>query len=63
MDKTDMEGSPDREEMMPKKRKRGVRNSESYTRNVIKQSRIRGKGYLSYKGKEVAERKVGEACR
>lgn len=58
MDKEEQDNSPS-----IKKRKRGVRHSEEYKRNVIKKARVEGKAYVNYKGNPVAERKVGEGCR
>lgn len=51
------------EQIVPKKRKRGVRHDEEYKRNVIKQNRIKGLSYENYGGKRVAEKKIGLACK
>lgn len=41
-----------------KKSKRGVRNDDCYTRNVIKQVRLKGLEYKTVKGKQVGAAKV-----
>lgn len=41
-----------------KKSKRGVRNYDCYTRNVIKQFRLKGLEYKTVKGKQVEAAKV-----
>lgn len=46
-----------------KKRKRGIRTDDIYTRNIIKQARVEGSAYVNYGGKNSEARKIGPACR
>lgn len=48
-----MSESSDSDEPSQPKRKRGTTNPDSYKRNIIREARIKGKGYVSYKGKKV----------
>lgn len=57
------ENSNNSKQTSTKKRKRGVRHDDEYKRNVIKQSRIKGRSYISYGGKRVAEKRIGSACK
>lgn len=41
--------------VIPKERKKGFRNGNSYKRNIIKRYRVRDR---SYRGKKVAEKKI-----
>ncbi|CAG9827956.1 unnamed protein product [Diabrotica balteata] len=58
-----MEEQLNSEQTKVKHRKRGVRHDDEYKRNVIKQSRIKGISYVSYKGKTVPNKKIGLACK
>ncbi|KAG8190129.1 hypothetical protein JTE90_026697 [Oedothorax gibbosus] len=42
----------------PSKRKRGVTNTDKYARSVIRKSRVKGEGYINYKGKMVLPKTV-----
>lgn len=47
----------DEEPLEPvRKRRRGVSNTETYKRNIVRKSRVTGEGYVSYSGKEVAQK-------
>ncbi len=43
----------DAEDIEIPKRKKGVKNPQSYKRNVIKNARLHGQSYTSYSGKDV----------
>lgn len=47
----------------PENRKKGVINSDKYMKNVIKNARISGQEYVSYKGNTVPAKTAGEPCR
>lgn len=49
-----MPGSSDQE--ISSKRRQDVSNKERYKRNVVRESRVQGRGYVSYSGKDVAEK-------
>lgn len=46
-----------------RKRRKGVRNSENYTRNVIRNCRVMGAEYKSYKNKVVKAKEIGLSCK
>lgn len=48
-----MSGSSDEEQQQPRKKKRGLTHPECYKRNIIREARVKGKGYETYKGKQV----------
>lgn len=50
-------------EPVPPKRKRGIRNDDSYKRNAIKRCRVKGHAYVGYSNKQVVARKIGPPCR
>ena len=58
-----MEEHSNSEQTEGKRIKRGVRHDEDYKRNVIKQNRVKGLSYVNYRGKRVAEKKIGLACK
>lgn len=45
---------------IPKKRRKGVVNSETYKCNVIKTTQVQGKDYVNYKSKIVLLKNLGE---
>lgn len=45
------------------KRKKGVRNTDLYSRNVTKRSRVEGVAYKGYSGTDVVAKKIGLPCR
>lgn len=47
----------------PKIIKRGFNHDEKYKRNVIKNSTIKELPFVNYRGKKVAEKKIGLACK
>lgn len=47
--------SSSEEEPAPKRR-RGVVNKETYKHNVVRNARVKGEGYVSHFGKQVAEK-------
>jgi len=57
MESTSGENSPE------KKKKRGVRNDDSYQRNTIKRCRVKGLEYVGYSGKRIEKKVVGPPCR
>lgn len=48
-----MSESSDSDEPSQPKRKRGITNPDTYKRNIIREARIKGKGYVTYKGKKI----------
>lgn len=46
-----------------KKRRKGVLTPENYKRNVIKESRVKGKEYENYKQQKVPLKIMGPACK
>lgn len=46
-----------------KKRKRGVRNEEMYSRNVIKMARLKGRTYTTKRGTVKPEVYIGPDCK
>ncbi|KAG8325346.1 hypothetical protein J6590_069690 [Homalodisca vitripennis] len=54
----DMSESSDSEEPSQPKRKRGITNPDTYNRNVIRESRTKGKGYVTYKVHEVKPHEI-----
>lgn len=47
----------------PKKRRRGVRHDSEYHRNVIKQARTAGTGYVNYRGINISAKEMGPPCK
>lgn len=56
------ESSNESSDIVPKKRK-GVRNSEMYSRTRIKLAKIAGAAHTSHSGMEVRAIKTGTPCR
>lgn len=50
------------EEEFRMKKKRGVRNIDSYKHNIIKKAKIQGLAHTNHVGKTVPPRKTGENC-
>lgn len=46
-----------------KKRRRGVRNDDNYSRNAIKKAKVKGAEHKNHVGKTVPAKTVGEDCR
>lgn len=51
------------DEVDAKKRKKGVKNSENYGQQIVKQARISGESYINSAGKQVAKKTTGDECR
>lgn len=45
------------------KRRKGIRKSDEYQRNVIRNSRVKGQKYTSYKNKIREAKQVGPSCK
>lgn len=53
-----MSSSSESEPVIPKKRKKGVVNRDSYKRNVIKKAKLQGVEHINYCGKVVPAKVV-----
>lgn len=52
----------DAEDQPKPKRKKGVKNTGNYKRNVIKKARLHGVAYVNYSGKPVPAIKYKTCC-
>lgn len=52
-DTVKMSSSSESENETPRKRKKGVVNSETYKKNIIKKARVHGLQHVNYAGKDV----------
>lgn len=53
----------EREVYQDKKKKKGVRNFETYKNVAIKRAKIKGLAHENYAGKAISPRKTGESCK
>lgn len=45
------------------KRRKGIRNSNTYQRNIIRNSRVKGQEYITYKNKVSQAKQIGLSCK
>lgn len=45
------------------KRRKGIRKSDEYQRNVVRNSRVKGQQYISYSKRVVEAKQIGPKCK